>query len=487
MRARPPLALVLSLAAWLGGSGCRDSAPAGALVLTQIPVAAATKAAGATLLDERYPAGSRVVLLLPPYQTNNVRLLSKGLTAAGDPVVAPDGRTVYFTGQARAGGEWQIYQARLGGGAPRRVTAMPGGAMNPAVIAGGDLVFASPVPPADAAWTTGKPAALYAQKAGRAPRRLTFTPHSAVEPTVLADGRILFVTVQPGLQAADGPRLALFTVNNDGTELTAFAGQHDGGWPVLARPRALGGGRVGFLAAEQHLARELTRAEGVRLARPQQSRARLLPDSNSRCRSVEPGEAGEWLACLETRGVAGRALSGSFAVHRVRAETAVAGEPLFDDPAWHDIEAMRLAPRPPPQGHLSTMSPQRQTGTVLCLNVNETSYTTGPATNAAARIRLAAGAGDPARLLGEIEPHADGSFLVDLPADVPFAIEALDDAGRVLRRCPPLVWVRAGENRSCIGCHEPHNRAPRNLRPLAANHPPLKLELSPPALARTQP
>lgn len=486
MRTRLPLAFVAGLAVWLGGSGCRDSAPAGALVLTQTPVAGATTAAGATVLDERYPAGSRVVLLLPPYQTNNIRLLSKGLVAAGDPVVAPDGRTVYFSGKA-AGGEWQIYQASLGGGAPRRVTSIQGGAMNPAVIAGGDLVFASPIPASGQTWTTAQPAALYAQKRGGAPRRLTFTPQSAVEPTVLADGRILFVTVQPGLQAADGPRLALFTVNNDGTELTAFAGQHDGGWPVLARPRALGHGRVGFLAAEQHVSRDLTRAEGVLLARPQQSRARLLPDSNSRCCSVEPGEPGEWLACLETRGVAGRTLSGSFAVHRARAGAAAADAPLFDDPAWHDIEAMRLAPRTPPQGHISTMTPNRPNGTVLCLNVNETSYRTGPATNAATLIRLTTGAGDQARVLGELEPYADGSFMVDLPADVPLGIEALDEAGQVLRRCPPLVWVRAGENRACVGCHEPHNLAPPNRRPLAANHPPVKLERPSPALATTQP
>jgi hypothetical protein len=31
--------------------------------------------------------------------------------------------------------------------------------------------------------------------------------------------------------------------------------------------------------------------------------------------------------------------------------------------------------------------------------------------------------------------------------------------------------VRPAENRSCIGCHEPHNRSPYNHRPLAVNAP----------------
>ncbi len=465
------------------GSGCREAVPSGALVLTQTPVHSVAAEEAATLMDERYPAGSRVVLLLPPHRTNDVRVLSAGLLAAGDPVVAPDGRTVYFCGKARADQPWQIYQARLNGGKPRRVTRLPGGAMNPAVIAGGALVFASPVPPAEALWSPPTPAALYAQRGAQAPHRLTFTPHSALDPTVLADGRILFVTVQPGSAAPDGPRLALFTVNTDGTEPTAFAGQHDGGWPLLARPRVLGDGRVGFLAAERHATRRFTRAEGVRLARPMYSRAELMPEVNGLCRSIEPGQRGEWLACLETRGVAGRDLSDTFAVYRVTTGAGLLSTPLFDDPAWHEVEAMLLTARTPPQGHLSTMNPAKPVGTLLCLNVYETEENpTGTVTGEIRRLRFYAVPPEGERELGEIEPHPDGSFLVELPADVPLAIETLDEAGRVLRRCPPIAWVRAGENRSCIGCHEPHHRAPRNVRPLAANRPPVPLTQSRPPL-----
>lgn len=487
MRPASLLPLVL-LAAGLAGSGCRrDSPPGGALVLTQTPAGARSAGVGATVLDERYPPGSRVVLLLPPYRTNDVRVLSQGLRAAGDAVVAPDGRTVYFAGRRADGDTWQIYQARLRGGAPRRVTALPGGAMNPAVAAGGELIVASPVPPADRPWDPPQPAALYAQKPGGPPRRLTFTPHSALDPTVLADGRILFVTVQPGAVEAGEPRLALFTVNTDGTELTAFAGQHDGGWPVVRRPRALDRAWVGFLAAERHVGADLTRAEGVRLARPQLGRTPLLPGVNARCRALEPGQAGEWLACLETLGLGGRGLSDTFAVFRVRADAPEAVTPLFDDPAWHEVEAAWLAARTPPQGHMSTVDPQRDSGTMLCLNVNETSYTAGPATNGAARLRFAVWRDGREQVLGELRPHADGSFLVDLPVDVPLAIEAFDAEGRRVRRCPPLVWLRPGENRACVGCHEPHHRAPRNVRPLAANTAPVKLTAPNPALAGTTP
>ena len=65
----------------------------------------------------------------------------------------------------------------------------------------------------------------------------------------------------------------------------------------------------------------------------------------------------------------------------------------------------------------------------------------------------------------------DGSFLAEVPADMPIGFETLDENGRVLRHEAPMIWVRPAENRSCIGCHEPHNRAPHNHRPLAVNAP----------------
>ena len=73
--------------------------------------------------------------------------------------------------------------------------------------------------------------------------------------------------------------------------------------------------------------------------------------------------------------------------------------------------------------------------------------------------------------LGEVLVQADGSFLAEVPADMPIGFESLDENGRVLRNEAPMIWVRPAENRSCIGCHEPHNRAPHNHRPLAVSVP----------------
>jgi hypothetical protein len=140
------------------------------------------------------------------------------------------------------------------------------------------------------------------------------------------------------------------------------------------------------------------------------------------------------------------------------------------DPAWNVVEAVPTAPTRRPMGRISNMDPNRKTGQILCLNANDTTYlpTDGQSIPTASRMRvLVATANGSARPLGEVQVQSDGSFMAEVPADVALGFEALDNQGQVLRRVDPLIWVRSGENRSCTGCHAPHNRAPHNHRPLA--------------------
>jgi hypothetical protein len=112
-------------------------------------------------------------------------------------------------------------------------------------------------------------------------------------------------------------------------------------------------------------------------------------------------------------------------------------------------------------------------GRLLCLDVNVSSVAPlGGAARPASAIRILArdAAGKP-QVIGEAPVHADGSFLIDVPADQALGFETLDVRGQVIRRLPPFVWVRPGENRACIGCHEPHNQCPENIRPIAVREP----------------
>jgi Hydrazine synthase alpha subunit middle domain len=467
-------ALVASLLLTLLMAGCTEKMPAGALVLTECPARSGSLTnQGGNLLDERFPPGSRVVLVKPPFRGTDVRVLSAGLFAAGDVVICPSGQRVVFAGKADTAGSWQIYEAKLSGGQPRRITSMDGGAMNPAIIANGDVVFCSPVPKAGESRGSGKLAALYAQTPGGRPRRLTFGTSPALEPTVLADGRILFVSAQPSSKECEAtPNYSLFTINNDGTEFTTFALDHDGA-PLVRRPRELPDGRVAFVAAQYEHSEDF-RAETVRKARPFATRAPLGAWATGRCTAITPAGDGALLICSDTRGLVGRSMSGSMAVFRMAPDAQAPGQPLFLDTAWDVIEAESISTSATPMGHVSAIMPEKKTGTILCLNANFTrpAASAGTPPPKAKRVRIfTAGSVEEACALGEVTLQADGSFMAEVPADMPLGFETLDDQGHVLQRLPPTLWVRPGENRSCIGCHEPYNHSPRNIRPLAATVP----------------
>jgi hypothetical protein len=453
----------------LAGAGCRKPVPpAGALVLTQSPAPAAATPA-ADILDLRYPSGSRVVLMKAPLGSGQVRILSEGLAAAGDPIVSYDGQRVFFVGKAGAAGDWQIYQEDFAGGRPQRLTAMPGGAMSPALLPNGSLVFASPVPKIGGPNYSQPPSALYVQPPGDQPRQLTFSSRGITEPTMLADGRILFVSTQPPESANSAPGQALFTINNDGTEITAFAGPEDSA-SAIQRPRLLADGRVVFLISGPGS----SSAQFVRLARPFQSRASLFPDVTARIRSVQPASNGDLLVCAENASGA----KNSLALFRVSPTAAALGTPLLADPAWNNCEAAEVSPHRQPMGRLSTMDLTKSTGKILCLDANFSSDPADGSIPVTTRVRVLAQT-SPGNIsaLGEVPVQADGSFLAEVPADVPIGFETLDENGRFLRREAPMIWVRPAENRSCIGCHEPHNRAPHNHRPLAVSVPLTSLSL----------
>ena len=410
-----------------------------------------------------------------PLGARKVGVLSEGLYAAGGPVVSVDGARVYFTAKTGAQSEWQIYEAPVGGGHRRQVTSMPGGAGAPALLPDGSVVFASPVPKPGNQAATVPPPQLYAQLPGARPRQLTFGSSEAADPTVLPDGRILFVSATSRGPEGAWRGTALFTINNDGTEMTAFACQHDPP-ALLGRPRQLPDGRVAFLAWGLGSERAEGSAECVAMARPFLSRAKLLPGLSAGVRSVCPDGGHGLLVC------AGDERSG-WAVYRVEGKEEKLGAPLFEEARWDCVEAVAAGARPRQMGRLSSIDPAKTTGQILCLNANDTTYSAGSRGGApATRIRvLAEVAPGRCRALGEVAVQEDGSFMAEIPADVPLGFEALDQRGQVLRRVEPIVWVRPGENRSCTGCHAAHNRAPHNHRPLAvyAAVPCLKAEPGP--------
>ena len=457
------------------GSGCSKPVPEDALVLTEVP-RAAQPASCRDELDLHYPAGSRIVLASGS-AGKLIRVLSGNLLAAGEPVVAHNGKRIVFAGKSSPDAPWQIYEINCDRGGMKALTSAKGGAKDPALLGDGTLIYVSPVA---AVSPNSSPAIaqLYAQSAAAPVRQLTFASTSVADPTVLSDGRIMFVTSGPNKSSTN---TALYTINNDGTEITAFSGQHDAVGP-LRHPRELPNHRVAFIT--EPLAPLPITAQIVSTARPFTSRTPLLPDAKAAVSCVEPTADGDWLLCA--RPECDSPKMSNYSVFRVNPAAGALTKPVFTDRAWDVYEAVPLQGRPRPMGRISNVEPNHSTGQILCLNINDTTWPEG---GTAKRVRIISTTGSSGKkhVLGEIEVQPDGSFMAEVPANTPLGFEALDENGAVLRRERPFIWVRSGENRACIGCHEAHNHSPKNQRPLAARVAIPRLPAGPISLARTVP
>jgi hypothetical protein len=135
-----------------------------------------------------------------------------------------------------------------------------------------------------------------------------------------------------------------------------------------------------------------------------------------------------------------------------------------------------LAPFRRPQGHLSVVDAGKPWGDVFCVDARP------PGTSGARAIRFWVPT-DPPLPLGDAPVESDGSFFARLPADAPIVFDVLGEAGAPIGGQRAPFWLRPGETRGCVGCHEEPDSAPPNVRPLAVLADPTPLA-PPPAEGR---
>jgi hypothetical protein len=66
------------------------------------------------------------------------------------------------------------------------------------------------------------------------------------------------------------------------------------------------------------------------------------------------------------------------------------------------------------------------------------------------------------QILGYAPVEPDGSFKLQVPADVPLGLSVVDSEGRAIQTHTNWIQVRPGERRTCDGCHSPRRGAALN-------------------------
>lgn len=401
-------------------------------------------------------------------------LWDAGQGAVGPPTVSYDGNWIYFPMVEAGGAFFHIYRLPSGGGKPECLTDGPFHDYDPCELPDGRLVFSSTRAGTFEEYHNPPSRPLFTLETGGKIQPLTNSFQFDNEPRMLADGRLLMLRTDNFFDRGKVETMlhAVFPDGSGGlTEFGLDQGPEYGNRLrsfTAGSPAPMPDGRVAWVDGS-----------GVLVARPGEPVAQwkrlevaaadvaALPDGRLVCTVATagpPSVPGAWpyraLALLDPD-------AAEPAVVLLHESMGAA----LHSPAF-------LGPRPRPPRLASRIAPAAagqpgQTGVLFCQNVRNTRNLTAGWSQVRA-IRVLAGfgltlrsshsylvhAGSEVVELGTVPLAPDGSFAIEVPADTAIALQAVDAEGRSELNQMSWMYVRPGETRGCVGCHQPRQDAP---------------------------
>lgn len=422
------------------------------LVVTQVPVVNKV----AMLADRlnpanRYPQGSRVILVNIQSDQQPVVVLTDTLYSAGAPALSPHADAILFTGRQRQQDPFAIYYSNFKGEL-RQVIARDYDCIDPQFLPKDRLVFACAVgngkDPRFHVW-----ALFTASLDGSKITQITFGPGSAFDPTPLQDGRLLFSMWQAPGSGRAVASTGLFTVNPDGTLLDAFSGSHRA--PIIkARARQSQHGKVVFIAADQATSPQIGQAEMRRPLSSYSVRSLQKPFNPTGIGAIEPLADNSYLIAWK--------IQQSWGIYHQHTFDQPQ-QNLFDTADWHEVEALAVAQTKPPRGRPSSRRQALKNALLVGYDADRSDMRVTQKTAGPAKVVTVALKRSPEQIvnLGTAEIMSDGSFFLEVPADQPIQLTTLDQNGDIIATSA-WIWLRQGEVRACFGCHENREAAPIN-------------------------
>lgn len=322
---------------------------------------------------------------------------------------------------------------------------------------------------------------VVAQPDGSGLRRLSVDRYGAADPTVLADGRLVY-TRWHGPATDTASTGGLVALNPDGTNAMGLVDGPRGG--ALRQARDIPG--TGCLIA---IATDAPTATAGRLVICDPARGPEMATSVSlavpahtareRFRHPWPVDVSTVVAAWSPTGTA------PWTIVRVH---GVARERLWDDAADLDLPVY-WGPLPPPLPRPSLVDWRLTHGWIYIQDLYAAGRIANQARGSAAAVRIATVAAERddtgairwvPKPLGTAPVAADGSVFAQVPARIPIAFEVLDRQGQVLSGMSRWTMVQRGERVSCLGCHAPPTQVPRYGGAVAFGLPPVELRVSSP-------
>ena len=445
--------------------------------------------------------GKKLFVIKPARPGVKPRLiLDAGRGGIGSPSVSFDGRSILVSMAYDGKPFFHIYRIPAGGGKPEQLTDGPFHDIDPAELPDGRIAFTSTRIGTFEEYHNPPSRSLFVMNGeGGEIEPLTHTIIFDNEPEVLADGRILFVRSDNFFDRGKVETL-LHAIHTDGTEgYTEFGldiGPDYGGRLRAfhcGSPAPMPDGRVAFVSGPGiTIGRLGSKSQDQRHFRIGAGDVAAMPDGRLLCTT------GRKIAVETT------IASGTRIVQDMRYMTIGVFDPssqqptlttLFDSAEMPLHSPVYLGARTRPPLMAQKVDPAwvgnpRATGILFCQNARFTKNTTAGWEHVRA-IRVLAGTGLTVRSshsyivhagnetveLGTVPLAPDGSFCIEVPADTPIALQAVDAEGRSELNEMSWIYVRPGERRGCVGCHHTRQTAPIHATalPQAMRARPLRL------------
>ncbi len=478
--------------------------------------------------------GSQIVSLSPPTPQGKLTVLTEGFFAVEEPELSWDGKKILFAGKKTAKEGWEVWEMNVDGSGKRQVTHDMADVCSPHYLPDGRIVFSSTrhvaMEPQRNRDEYDRDHARLAHRCnadGSDVEQITFNVSSDSEFIVLRDGRLLFQSWQHhGMRFHTSGASAFFTMNPDGTGFIDFWGNHRGGFRW--KQREMPDGRIVFIDSVFHHCYGGGQLALITPGDPNDPKTlevltrdvkKYGPDSaGGRYRDPYPTQDNRLMVVWSPK----PAWSGyrnpdgpmvKYGIYWFDFASGKAGKPIYNDERYQSLNPIFVESRPvPPVVPDHGIEKSKNTGTLLCLNaylgqLDKEAYIRPGQIK---KVRIIEGFGindeDPffrtfppgigyssfgsssnsisnfeqKRVVGEAPVHEDGSFYVEVPADTVLHWQTLDENGMALQDALTWAWVRPGERRVCVGCHEHRTTIPDiDLVPQAAKSPPVQLNTPP--------
>ena len=445
-------ALVIFAVNLRADSGANRHGAAVSPKLPPIVFVEAVKVAEATGVD-RFPEGSRIVLLAPDAKSKPPRVLTEGFFGAADPQIDFTGTRVVFAGQKSRGDRWQIWEMNVDGSGARQITKCEADCVRPAYLPGDEIAFTSVA--AESAHRRSSLQAIGLD--GSNAHAITFGPGDWWLETVLRDGRIVASANAPLAEATPGSaNRLLYTLRPDGSGLESLRCEHNGK-ALRGEAGELEDGSVIFTENDGALA--IVKRGAV-------DEQRIGAPGNS-YRSPNALEGGAVILARKA------ATELRYELSMISRNGSGETRTIYSDAKFESLQPVVVAARAVPKKFWSTLISGSPTGYFISLdssNSMEKAQSPAPIR----RVRIVE---EGNIVLGEAPVEADGSFYVQIPANRAVRFVLLDEQGKIVREEQSWIWTRPGEQRGCTGCHGDKALAPENRWPmvLRKQDPPTRL------------